>query len=329
MNRYLSSETQAVEVDHADAWAPRHVLLRGRIGVPDRRTQLRAAVGTATCLFGPLIVARLLGRLHRRRALHAVVRRWARALAWHLQLELEIGGLEHIQPGTAYIVTPLHEGLADAIALLHLPLDLRFVARDELFEWPFFGGLLRDTEQVCISPERGPQGYLHLRRQAPAVLASGESLVVFPQGSILGIETDFKAGPFALALALDRPNLPVALTGSHRVWEHPYSPRLRYGQRVSLQVLPPIDPAAYRAGGVERLRIEVQRLLKAQALGGTMAPPRRFVPSRDGYWDGFAYEVDPSFAALHEEVERHRALVNEAARGIEGATPRAPSRLGL
>ena len=67
---------------------------------------------------------------------------WARTLAGHLRLRLEIAGLEHIQPGTAYIVTPLHEGLADAVALLHLPLDLRFVARDEFLAWPFFVGML-------------------------------------------------------------------------------------------------------------------------------------------------------------------------------------------
>lgn len=299
-----------------DSWTPRHFLLHRRIGVPDRRTHLRAAVGTVAWLFGPLAIARLLGHSGQRRALHTVVRWWARALARHLRLQLEIGGLEHIEPGTAYIVTPLHEGLADAIALLHLPVDLRFVARDELFGWPFFGGLLRDTDRVCVCPEQGAQGYLQLRRGAPSVLASGESLVVFPQGSILGVEVDFKAGPFALALALDRPILPIALTGSHRVWEHPFSPRLRYGQRLSLRVMPPVFPSAYRAGGAEELRAHVQRLLKRQALGGVMAAPRRFVPSRDGYWDGFAYAVDPSFAALRDEVERHRASVTGASTGM-------------
>ena len=130
--------------------------------------------------------------------------------------------------------------------------------------------------------------------------------MVFPQGSILGIEVDFKAGPFALALALDRPILPIALTGSHRVWEHPFSPRLRYGQRMSLQVLPPVYPAAFRAGGPGTLRAAVQRQLKAKALGGVMAAPRRYVPDRDGFWDGFDFAIDPSFLALRDEVERHR-----------------------
>ena len=91
--------------------------------------------------------ARALGRYRHRRSMHAVERRWARLMTRHLDIQLDISGLDHIVPGTPYIVTPLHEGLADVLAVLHLPLDLRFVARDELFEWPFFGGLLRDTDK--------------------------------------------------------------------------------------------------------------------------------------------------------------------------------------
>ncbi|MCC6179872.1 MAG: 1-acyl-sn-glycerol-3-phosphate acyltransferase [Chloroflexi bacterium] len=233
-------------------------------------------------------------------------------LTRHLNVQMDVRGLEHIVPGMSYIVTPLHEGLADALAVLHLPLDLRFVARDELFSWPFFGGLLQDTEQISICPEQGIDSYRQLRRQAPPVLAGGESVVVFPQGSILGIEIEFKRGPFALALALDRPILPVAITGSHRIWEHPFSPRLRYGQRVSLRVLPPVHPADYRLGGVDALRDAVQRRLKDAALGGEMAAPRRFVPSRDGYWDGFSYAIDPQFAALRDDVEGHRHAARTA-----------------
>jgi len=260
----------------------------------------------------PLLLARLLGRCRRRRWLHGLERRWARAMSRYLGMQLKISGLEHIRSGESYVITPLHEGLVDALALLHLPLDLRFVARDELFDWPFFGPVLRDTEQVSICPERGTTSYLQLRRQAPSILAGGESLVVFPQGSILGIEIVFMSGPFALALALDRPILPIALTGSHRIWEHPFTPRLRFGQRVSLRVLPPVHPAGYRALGADALRAAVQRQLKAQALDGAMAAPRRFVPARDGYWDGFAYAIDPAFPALREEVARHRASVGTA-----------------
>jgi 1-acyl-sn-glycerol-3-phosphate acyltransferase len=100
--------------------------------------------------------------------------------------------------------------------------------------------------------------------------------------------------------------LPIALTGGHRVWEHPFSPRLRYGERMSLRILPPIPAVACQALDVEGLRCEVRRQLKTTALSGTMAPPRRFVPARDGYWDGYAYTIDSAFPELAADVARHR-----------------------
>jgi 1-acyl-sn-glycerol-3-phosphate acyltransferase len=249
----------------------------------------------------------MLGRTGRRRALHAVERWWARGLIRHLEIALDVEGHEHIQPDQAYVVTSLHESFADALALLQLPLDLRFAVRDELFGWPYIGAILRDTGQVEICPEDGMASYLRLRRAAPPVLASGESLAVFPQGSVLGIEIDFRPGPFALALALGYPILPIALTGGHRVWEHPFAPTLRYGQRMSLRILPPVTPEMLRDRGVEALRSEVQQHLKSRALEGEMAAPRRFVPARDGYWDGYAFAIDPAFPRLHAEIACRRA----------------------
>jgi 1-acyl-sn-glycerol-3-phosphate acyltransferase len=287
-----------------------YTLLGGLLSLPDRRAQWRAAAGIGCWLGAPLLAMRLLGRAGRRRELHRVARWWARGVTRHLAIRLDLAGLDLIDPTETYVVVPLHEGFADALALLHLPLDLRFAARDELFAWRLFGGLLRDTEQLALCPELGMRGFLQLRRRAPAVLAAGESLVLFPQGSILGIEIDFKAGPFALAASLGRPILPVALSGSHRVWEYPYTPRLRYDQRLSLTVLPPIWPAELRALGVEGARAEIQRRLKARALDGRMASPRRFVPERDGYWDDYAYEIDPAFPTLRAEIARHRRVVS-------------------
>lgn len=292
---------------------PRYTLLDGLVAVSSRRQRAYAAAGLGFWLHAPLHGARLLGRAGRRDELHQLLRWWARGLRQHLRIRLEIAGLDLIDRRERYVVAPLHEGFADAIALLHLPLPLRFAARDELFAWRHFGAVLRDTQQLLVYPEAGAVSYRQLHRQAPAVFAAGESLVLFPQGSILGIETDFRAGPFALAAAFGRPLLPVVLTGSHRVWEHPYTPRLRYGQRVSMVVLPPVSAAEVARLGVREARAEVQRRLKARALAGDLAPPRRYQPARDGYWDGYAFEIDPAFGELHAELARHRAGLQEAA----------------
>ncbi|HYO29118.1 MAG TPA: lysophospholipid acyltransferase family protein [Thermomicrobiales bacterium] len=301
-------ETTRPTADLADPVEPpiRFTLAGGRIGVVGLREYLRTVVDAGLWLVLAPIPVRVFWRCGGRRTAVWALRVWARGVARALRLRIDLEGLERIDPGEAYVVVPLHEGFADVLALLRLPLRLRFVVRDEFAGWPLLGAFLRDTGQVLVRPEDGARAYRRMVRAAPEVFAAGESFVVFPQGSILGIETDFLRGAFGLAAALDRPLLPVALTGGHRVWEHPYTPRLRRGERMSLRVLPPVPAAEIRSRGAEAVRREVRRRLKAEALGGAMAPPRRFVPARDGYWDGYAYEIDPDFSALAAEVAARR-----------------------
>ena len=206
--------------------------------------------------------------------------------------------------GGRYIVVTLHEGFADALALMHLGLDLRFVARAELLDWPTLGRYLQTTGQILIEPERGRASYRHMVETGRQVLDAGESLVVCPQGSILGIEAAFWPGAFALADRLEAEVLPVVLTGSHRVWGDPYSPVVRFGQRVSMRVLPPV--ASHEAvASAERLEREMKRI----ALEPGMAPVRRFDPEVDGFWDDYAYEIDPAFPELVNVIDRHREAV--------------------
>lgn len=74
-----------------------------------------------------------------------------------------------------------------------------------------------------------------------------------------------------------------------------------------MRVLEPLPAGALRERSPAALCAEVQRALKDAALGGRMAPPRRFVPARDGYWDGYSYTIDAAFPELAADVARHRA----------------------
>ena len=283
----------------------RYTLADGRIGTSAFVEYLRTWVEFAIWVVAAPLPARVLARIGAHRTAARYQRWWARRLAGTIDMQLDISGLEHVGD-EAYVVTPLHEGLADALALLHLPLPLRFVLRDEFMDWRPLGGYLRDTGQIAVRPENGMQAYRTIVREARAVVGGGESVVICPQGTVLGIETAFQSGAFVLARALKRPILPVALTGTHRVWEFPFSPRLRRGVRVSMRVLPAISAEEVGSLELDDLRLEVQHRLKAMALGPSMAPPRHFVPARDGYWDGYAFEIDPAFPSLAADVAAYR-----------------------
>ena len=261
-----------------------------------RRDLLRTVLASAT-----LVPASAVMRSQRS------ARLWARAARKALGLAEDIQGLDRVSTEGPYLVTPLHEGFADVLLLGHLPLDLRFVVRDELFEWPWLGRGLRSTSQIRLSPEDGVGAMRRLLRQASESFDRGESLVVFPQGTILGVETAFRPAAFRLADMLGVPVLPVVITGTHTVWEHPFSDRFRFGQRVSMHVLEPLP-----VGEARRRMTALQTQMKELALAPGTAPARRFDPDRDGFWDDYSYEIDAAFPEVARQVAEHRAAVGSA-----------------
>lgn len=292
----------------ADIESPsRYSLPGGCVMVHDVGSYARVLMSSAMWMVAVPLIARAMARMGANRALARVQQWWGRGVLRALRVHLSIEGIEHIDSNEAYVIVPLHEGFVDAPALLQLPLDLRFVIRDELLDYRMIGSMLRTTRHIAVCPERGVFGYRRLLRDAEAALRAGESVVIFAQGTVLGIESAFHIGAFHLARALGRPILPVVLTGSHRVWEYPFSPRLRQGERMSMRVLAPVSASDVCGATPSQLRDRLQRLMKTHALDGRMAPPRRFVPARDGYWDGYAYEIDPAFAALTQDIALHRA----------------------
>lgn len=228
--------------------------------------------------------------------------RWSAELVDALDLIVDVGGLELLGAGP-YVVVSLHEGLVDVPVLLNtISLPLTFVARASLDEELPVKGLLAASGQIVINPE-APSSLRAMLRGAAQVAAQGRSIATFPQGSVLGIETAFQPGPRFVAQHLDLPVLPVAIWGSAAAWDHPFSSRVRRGVKVRVEVLEPrliSTRAQYR---------QMERELKAIALTDNAVTPRRYLPSRDGYWDGFNFDIDPDFAELAADVARHRGTL--------------------
>lgn len=245
-------------------------------------------------------------------------RRHGRRLLRHLRVRLSVAGLEHL-PQTPHVIVALHEGIADALLLSQLPLPMRFVAREEIFEWPWIGPALARMKHIAVNPERGATSYRGLLAQVKAALRAGEHVVLFAQGTVLGIETAFQPGAFRLARTLAAPILPIVLTGSHRIWEHPFSPRVRYGQCAAVVALPPVSSAEVGAREPESVRVDLQRCMKSVALTSGLPAPRHYLPERDGFWDGFTFEIDPDFPEVFAAVERHRLAGHRSTKAAPGA----------
>jgi 1-acyl-sn-glycerol-3-phosphate acyltransferase len=271
-----------------------------KITATSRRDWLRSIVSGAY-VFGP--THRRLMRAARsddRQILHQAEKHWARTTSVALSLTINTSGLHNVDPARSYVVLPLHEGFADLLAIQRLPLAMVYAAAEELFDWQHLGPYLRASAQPSVSRTNGPQAYRTLLSAGKAAAAREESLVVFPQGTVLGIEARFTGGAFRAAQHLDMPILPVVLTGSSTVWDYPFSTQLHFGRTIHMEVLTPV-PAQRAVAMAEDIESE----MKDRALAATPGP-RRYVPERDGWWDDYRFEIDPRFPELKQRVRRHR-----------------------
>lgn len=292
----------------------------GWFAVRGRGEWWRATLGQVALIWLLPWPMMLVGRVGPASVRYRVERAWAATASRLLGIRVEAHGFDRIRPRQAYVVVALHEGLADPLVLWRLGLPLRFVAREELLTWPVVGAYLRATRQLIASDDATLPAR-RLVREAARVVAGGESIAVFPQGSVLGIEVGFRSGAVRLARALGVPILPVVISGTHRVWEHPFSPRVRFSQRVSLTVLDPLEVQGFERAEVEQCNLRLEAAMKRVALGPGHAAPRRYDPERDGTWDAYDFVVDPAFRDIARALPHRVRRVPRRARARSNTAP--------
>jgi 1-acyl-sn-glycerol-3-phosphate acyltransferase len=161
------------------------------------------------------------------------------------------------------VVVANHASLADPFLLAHLPFDLRFVAKAELFRAPLVGWLLRLGGDIPI--RRGDAASARAMSAAAATtLRCGVSLMIFPEGtrSHTGALGPFRDGAIRIAIAAGARLLPVALHGT-RACIGPDGPRRA---RARAEILAPIETQGLGPDDVIAVREQVRGRIAA-ALG--------------------------------------------------------------
>jgi 1-acyl-sn-glycerol-3-phosphate acyltransferase len=118
----------------------------------------------------------------------------------------------------------------------------RFLAKQELFEVPALGWLLRATRQIPV--RRGTHHRAPLEA-AERALAAGELVVVYPEGTVTDrpdhLPMRGKTGVVRLAIATRLPVIPMASWGSHPVWQKSGPGSLRPGRPIWVRVGRPVE----------------------------------------------------------------------------------------
>jgi 1-acyl-sn-glycerol-3-phosphate acyltransferase len=112
-----------------------------------------------------------------------------------------------------------HTSYFDIFALLStLPVDFKFIVKQELMRIPIFGAAMRRAGYIGIE-RNDPRKALKSMHDAADRIKNGASVLIFPEGtrSEDGCLQPFKPGGFHLALRSGCDIVPIAITGSREI----------------------------------------------------------------------------------------------------------------
>ncbi|MCS7253294.1 MAG: lysophospholipid acyltransferase family protein [Armatimonadota bacterium] len=138
-------------------------------------------------------------------------------LIFPVLFRFKVAGRENVPPNGALIVAPTHRSYVDPIFVgAALPRRAFYMAKAEAFEVPLLGAIMRAYHAFPVRREIFDRRAI---RFAMHLLAHGEALVMFPEGTRNPHHELLqpKLGIAYLALQTGAPVLPVALMGTEGV----------------------------------------------------------------------------------------------------------------
>jgi 1-acyl-sn-glycerol-3-phosphate acyltransferase len=199
-----------------------------------------AWIAVSTIVLGLLAIV---GTLITRRGwvIDRIGRLWGRGIIRVCGIDLDVQGLEHLQPGQSYVIISNHLSNFDIWCTLgSMPFVVRFVAKKELLKIPVFGQALGVSGHIVI--DRGdPESAIARINAAAQHTEQGMGILFYAEGtrSRDGKVHEFKKGGVSLAVSTQLPVVPMSVSGTRK-----FLPRgcavIRPGGRVRIVLDKPI-----------------------------------------------------------------------------------------
>lgn len=169
---------------------------------------------------GGVALGSLLRSRRMTRICHAAPRRWSGGILRVAGTRVEFEGLENLDRNGPQVLVANHESFFDVFALAaHLPVDYRFVAKEELGRIPVFGRAWKTCGHISINRKDRSAAVGSLDEAGRRIRDENVTVIMFPEGtrSPTGRLQGFKKGAFVLALQMGVPVVPVGIVGSRHV----------------------------------------------------------------------------------------------------------------
>jgi 1-acyl-sn-glycerol-3-phosphate acyltransferase len=196
---------------------------------------------------------------------------WAKTILRVCGIGVRRTGRKNVNARVPRIYMTNHQSYFDIFALLaYLPVDFKFILKQELMRIPFLGLAMRKAEYIGIQRE-DPRKAIQSINQAAEKIKHGTSVVIFPEGtrSIDGRLQPFKKGGFNLALKAGCDIVPVTINGSHRIVPKG-SLTINKGQ-FSMHIGKPISVKGFSKRNLIQLMDRVREAMRNQLEEGTVA----------------------------------------------------------
>ncbi len=206
---------------------------------------------------------------------------WAPGILALSGARLEVRGVENLEPGRSYLFAVNHQSQLDIpVVFQGLPMNLRFLVKDELRRIPLLSWYISAMGMVYIDRKDRPRALRHMEKMT-ASLQEGACFVTYPEGSRSrdGEIRRFKSGALVPALEAQVPVVPVALEGVDRVLPpgtlafRPGRIQLAIGMPIAADGLTPLDRRSF----ARRVETQVRALYdglrhRAGTFPGTDSP---------------------------------------------------------
>jgi 1-acyl-sn-glycerol-3-phosphate acyltransferase len=192
--------------------------------------------------------------------------RWFRraavvAVALNPLWRFRVSGVRITDPRRPYVAISNHESYADIFLISHLPWEMKWLSKEEIFRVPFMGWMMRMAGDISVV-----RGQASSRAQALEGirdrLRKRVSVMVFPEGtrSPTSDMLPFRDGAFRAAIEAGVPILPLVVAGTRHAMAKGSLVFNRANAEV--RVLEPIETAGMSVTDVPRLRDETRRRIR-------------------------------------------------------------------
>lgn len=172
------------------------------------------------------------------------------------------GGQMPPDPRRPYVVVSNHESFVDILLISHLPWEMKWLSKVELFRVPVLGWLMHLAGDIPVKRGLGASAAEAMAR-GREVLARGVSVMIFPEGtrSTKPELLPFKDGAFRLAIDAGVPILPLAVHGTATALrKHDW----RFSRsKAAVRVLEPVETTGLTAADIPALKARVREMIVA------------------------------------------------------------------